>query len=54
VNDHWNFNCRVSGQIYDLEPQDTEAPMAVGANRGAFRVDSRRGEFFGECANRRS
>ncbi|WP_170840018.1 Fur family transcriptional regulator [Lihuaxuella thermophila] len=48
--DHWHFNCKVCGEIYDLEPNDAEALVAVGMNNGAFHLDSYRVEFYGVCA----
>jgi Fur family peroxide stress response transcriptional regulator len=48
--DHWHFNCKVCGEIYDLEPDKNEVLLAVGTNNGAFQVDSCRVEFHGACA----
>jgi Fur family peroxide stress response transcriptional regulator len=30
--DHWHFNCKACGEIYNLEPNDAEALMIVGTN----------------------
>jgi Fur family peroxide stress response transcriptional regulator len=49
--DHWHFNCKVCGEIYDLEANENEALMAVGSKSGAFQIDNCRVEFYGVCAN---
>lgn len=49
-SDHWHFTCQACGTIYDLEPNGAEAMLAVGTNRGAFRVHSCQVEFHGVCA----
>jgi len=48
--EHWHFNCKVCGEIYDLEPAKTEALMAVGTQKSAFQVESYQVEFYGICA----
>lgn len=48
--DHWHFNCKICGEIYDLEADEAEALMAVGTKNGAFEVESYRVEFYGVCA----
>ncbi|MFD0670025.1 Fur family transcriptional regulator [Cohnella sp. GCM10027633] len=47
--EHWHFNCKVCGGIYDLEPSETEALMAAGTRNGAFEVDRYQVEFYGVC-----
>jgi Fur family peroxide stress response transcriptional regulator len=48
--EHWHFNCKVCGEIYDLEPNKTEALMTVGTHKGTFQVESYQVEFYGVCA----
>lgn len=48
--EHWHFNCKVCGEIYDLEAKEAEALKAFGTKNGVFRVDSYRVEFYGVCA----
>ena len=48
--EHWHFNCKVCGEIYDLEPNKTEALMAVGTHNGSFQVESYQVEYYGVCA----
>ncbi|NOU99107.1 Fur family transcriptional regulator [Paenibacillus planticolens] len=48
--EHWHFNCKVCGEMYDLEAHKNEVLMAYGTNNYAFQVDSFRVEFYGVCA----
>lgn len=48
-NDHWHFNCKVCGEIYDVEASEAEALIAVGSNNGVFQVEGYRVEFYGVC-----
>jgi len=49
-SEHWHFNCRACGEIFDLEANLSEPLLAVGTQRGAFQVDSYQVEFYGLCA----
>lgn len=49
-SEHWHFNCRSCGEIYDLEANLSEPLLAVGAQQGAFQVDGCQVEFYGLCA----
>lgn len=48
-SEHWHFNCKTCGEIYDLEPGETVALRAVGTRGGAFEVDRCQVEFYGVC-----
>jgi Fur family peroxide stress response transcriptional regulator len=47
--EHWHFTCKLCGDIHDLEPNETDALMAVGTHNGLFQVDSCQVEFYGVC-----
>ena len=49
-DDHWHFNCKVCGEIYDLEASEADALMKVGSNNGVFQVEGYRVEFYGVCS----
>lgn len=50
-SEHWHFNCRSCGEIFDVEASPSEPLLAVGGQRGSFHVEGYQVEFYGLCPN---